>query len=42
MHRLSLTRLRANLYNIVDQVIETGEPVEIERHNKKVMVIPVG
>ena len=41
MHKLSLTRLRANLYQVVDKVIETGEPVEIERHRKKVRIVLV-
>jgi prevent-host-death family protein len=36
---ISITKLRADLYKIVDQVIETGLPVEIERHGKKVQII---
>lgn len=39
--RLSVTKLRANLYKIVDQVIETGAPLEIERKGKKVKIVPV-
>lgn len=37
---LSLTQLRANLYKIVDQVIATGVPVEIERNGIKVKLVP--
>lgn len=36
---ISITKLRADLYKIVDQVIDTGLPVEIERHGKKVQII---
>ncbi len=36
---ISLTKLRADLYKIVDQVIETGLPIDIERHGKKVRII---
>lgn len=37
---LSLTQLRENLYKIVDQVIATGIPVEIERNGIKVKLVP--
>lgn len=36
---ISLTKLRTDLYNIVDQVIETGLPVDIERNGKIVRII---
>lgn len=36
---LSLTELRNNLYKIVDQVIETGIPVEVTRNNHKIKII---
>jgi hypothetical protein len=38
---LSLTKVRADLYKIVDSVLETGTPVEIERRGKKVRIILV-
>jgi prevent-host-death family protein len=38
---LSLTKVRANLYKIVDRVLETGKPVEIERRGKKVRIVAV-
>lgn len=37
---LSLTEFRANLYKIVDQVIETGVPIEIERKGIKIRLVP--
>ena len=41
METYNLTTLRKNLYQIVDKVLETGVPVEIERNGKKVMIFPV-
>lgn len=38
--RISATRLRQNLYNILDQVLETGEPAEIERNGKVLRIVP--
>jgi prevent-host-death family protein len=38
---LSLTKVRADLYKIVDRVLETGDPVEIERRGKRVRIVPV-
>lgn len=39
MH-ISLTQLRANLYKVVDEVIATGKPVEIERKGVIVKLVP--
>jgi len=30
-HHITLTELRGNLYQLIDQTIETGTPIEIER-----------
>jgi hypothetical protein len=35
------SKLRANIYRILDQVLETGVPVEIERHGKLLRLAPV-
>jgi prevent-host-death family protein len=40
MPPLSVTALRQNIFKVVDQVLETGVPVEIERHGKKLLLIP--
>jgi prevent-host-death family protein len=40
MPPLSVTALRQNLFKVVDQVLETGVPVEIERHGKKLLLVP--
>ena len=37
---ISSTRLRQNLYNILDQVIETGVPIEIERKGQTLKIVP--
>ena len=39
--KLSLTKARADLYKIVDRVLETGVPVEIERHGRKIRIVSV-
>ena len=40
MKRVTLTKLRADLYNIVDQILETGVPVEIERNSERLKIVP--
>lgn len=36
---LTLTELRADLYKVVDQIIETGVPIEVLRHGHKIKII---
>jgi len=36
---MSLTALRQQLFKLVDQVIQTGVPLEIERNGHKVKII---
>lgn len=36
----SVSRLRADLYRVIDQVLETGEPVEVERNGRRVRIVP--
>lgn len=38
---ISITKLRANIYNILDEVIKTGKPVEITRAGKKLKIISI-
>lgn len=35
------SQLREDIYRILDQVLDTGIPVEIERHGKLLKIIPV-
>lgn len=37
--QLSASKLRENIYRILDQVLETGEPVEIKRKGKIVRIV---
>lgn len=38
--RYSISALRANLYKIIDQVLETGVPVEVVRRGRRVRIVP--
>ena len=38
---LTASQLRTNIYRLLDRVIETGEPLEVQRGSKKVRIIPV-
>lgn len=35
----SATRLRANLYRVLDRVLETGIPAEVERHGRRLRIV---
>ena len=37
---LTASRLRENVYRILDEVLETGVPVEIERRGKILKIVP--
>ncbi|MBV8533518.1 MAG: type II toxin-antitoxin system Phd/YefM family antitoxin [Verrucomicrobia bacterium] len=34
------SRLRANLYRLLDRVLRTGEPIEIDRGGKRLLIVP--
>lgn len=38
---LNASTLRENIYRLLDTVLETGQPLEIERKGKLLKVIPV-
>jgi hypothetical protein len=38
---LNASTLRENIYRLLDSVLETGQPLEIERKGKLLRVIPV-
>jgi prevent-host-death family protein len=40
MKSLSASQLRANVYLLLDEVIETGKPLEIQRGKNSVRIIP--
>jgi prevent-host-death family protein len=41
MKALTASQLRADVYRLLDRVIETGEPLEVQRGRKKVRIIPI-
>lgn len=38
-HPISLTELRGNLYQLIDQTIETGIPLELERKGHTLKIV---
>lgn len=38
---LTASKLRENIYRILDQVLKTGTPVEIVRGDRKLRIVPV-
>lgn len=37
---LTASKLRANVYRLLDEVLETGKPLEIERRGKVLVIAP--
>jgi hypothetical protein len=38
---VTASRLRENIYKLLDEVLETGEPLEIERKGKRLRIVVV-
>lgn len=38
---LTPSKLRADIYRILDKVLATGRPVEIERRGQRLRIVPV-
>ena len=38
---ITASRLRANVYKVLDEVLETGKPVEIARRGQRLRIVPV-
>ena len=38
--KITASKLRENIYKILDEVLETGAPVEIERRGRKLRIVP--
>ena len=38
--RITASQLRADVYRLLDQVLETGEAIEIERRGRVVRIVP--
>lgn len=37
---VSASELRQNIYRVLDEILETGVPVEIERHGRRLRIVP--
>lgn len=37
---VSSTKFRGNVYALLDEVLETGNPLEVERKGRKLLIIP--
>jgi len=41
MKTVTPTELRANIYNLLDEVLKTGLPLEIKKGDKMLRIVPV-
>lgn len=41
MKSVTVTELRGNIYNLLDEVLNTGIPIEITKGGKKLKIMPV-
>ena len=41
MKTITVTELRGNIYNLLDEVLNTGIPIEINKGGKKLKIVPV-
>jgi hypothetical protein len=41
MKTITPTQLSANIYKLLDEVLETGLPLEIKKGDKKLRIVPV-
>lgn len=42
MKTITVTELRGNIYNLLDEVLNTGIPIEINKGGRKLKIMPVG
>ncbi len=42
MKTITPTELRGNIYNILDEILSTGIPIEVNKGGEKLRIIPVG
>ncbi len=41
MKTITPTELRSNIYNLLDEVLRTGIPIEINKGNRKLRIVPI-
>jgi len=37
---ISISALRQNIYKLLDQVLKTGTPLEIDRNGERLLIVP--
>ncbi len=42
MKTITPTELRSNIYNLLDEILKTGVPIEVNKGGKKLRIVPVG
>jgi len=40
--KVTASALRADIYRLLDQVLETGVPIVVDRKGKQLKIVPVG
>ncbi|MCP4673354.1 MAG: type II toxin-antitoxin system Phd/YefM family antitoxin [Desulfobacula sp.] len=41
MKTITPTELRSNIYNLLDEILNTGIPIEINKGSRKLRIIPI-
>lgn len=41
MKTITVTELRSNIYNLFDEVLTTGIPLEVKKGERKLRIVPV-
>ncbi len=41
MKTITVTELRSNIYNLLDEVLRTGIPIEVDKRGQKLKIVPV-
>ena len=41
MKTISVTELRSNIYNLLEEVLDTGVPIEIKKGKRRLRIVPV-
>jgi len=40
--KITASALRADIYKLLDQILETGVPIVVDRKGKQLKIVPVG
>ncbi|MEA3286624.1 MAG: type II toxin-antitoxin system Phd/YefM family antitoxin [Candidatus Marinimicrobia bacterium] len=42
MKTITPTELRSNIYNLLDEILSTGIPIEVNKGGEKLRIVPIG